>query len=332
MGCQIAERETFSRFCMEAPDDFRKQAEDILIRYVLTQNTEQDIVVDGGEEFLRVAFEYPDGPGIIMGHLPEKFLKSIKRLVNPLSVPTGIRIGDEQSIEERVQDTIHGLVDHPVTNARLVDMSRFRVGDMKGLVAGVVIYSRFQISMQDCYIIREPILEYLHVFSVPLATKKFPPCHKQILFRNDIIICMSQLSFHMPSKNPFAVNQPKLIPVVLKLKDAYGLWQGYFQHIPKANRFTLGSKIDAVFLDTIEYCFLASYTRMPEKIAFIDRALSRTDLLKLPLQLAWEIKIIDGRKYADLGGSLSEVGRMLGGWKRSLTQKTPPEKEEKREK
>jgi hypothetical protein len=111
----------------------------------------------------------------------------------------------------------------------------------------------------------------------------------------------------------------------------YGLWQEYLTHFPKQNRYTLGTKVDTVFLASIEYCFLASYAPKDTKIGLLDRAISRTDLLKLLLQLAWEIRALDTNKYAHLSENLAEVGRMLGGWKKGLQSKTPVSKSETRE-
>ncbi len=116
------------------------------------------------------------------------------------------------------------------------------------------------------------------------------------------------------------------MPVVLKLKDAYGLWQKYLVDFPKANRYTLGSKIDSVFLNAIEYCFLASYANITEKPALLGRAISRVDLIKLLLNLAWDIKIIDNNKYVNLSEALAEVGRMLGGWRKGILAKTSVQK------
>ena len=118
-------------------------------------------------------------------------------------------------------------------------------------------------------------------------------------------------------------SQLKLAPVILKLKDSYNIWQGYLAVFPKANRFTIGSKIDDIFLNTIEYCFLASYANMTDKAGLLDRGIARLDLLKLLLQLAWEIKALDANKYTIISQSLSESGKMLGGWKKSLQLKTP---------
>lgn len=116
--------------------------------------------------------------------------------------------------------------------------------------------------------------------------------------------------------------QPKLIPVVLKLKNTYGTWQKYLTHFPKANRFTLGSKIDDLFLLSIEHCFLASYSSSGDKLIHIDKAISRIDLLKLLLLLAFENKDLDSKKYIEIAEALSEVGRMLGGWRKGAVQKT----------
>ena len=51
--------------------------------------------------------------------------------------------------------------------------------------------------------------------------------------------------------------------------------------------------------------------------------LTRIDLLKLLLALAWDIKAMDSRKYGHLSEHIAEIGRMLGGWRRQMIQKTP---------
>ena len=108
------------------------------------------------------------------------------------------------------------------------------------------------------------------------------------------------------------------------MKDAYGVWQMYLPHFPKANRFTIGSKIDLIFLEAIEFCFLASYAAGMEKQMLLEKGISKVDLLKLLLQLAWGMHALDNKKYIHLSEQLAEVGRMLGGWKRQLLNKTPP--------
>ena len=109
----------------------------------------------------------------------------------------------------------------------------------------------------------------------------------------------------------------------MSLKDTYGLWQRYLVDFPKQNRYTLGNKIDEIFLIAIEFSFLASYAKLDTKIIHLERCISRVDLLKLLLQLAWEIHALDNQKYIALSEQLAEIGRMLGGWRKGLETKTP---------
>ena len=46
----------------------------------------------------------------------------------------------------------------------------------------------------------------------------------------------------------------------------------------------------------------------------------KLDLLKLFLQIAWEIKGIDTKKYIILSEKLAEIGKMLGGWHKQVKQ------------
>jgi len=107
------------------------------------------------------------------------------------------------------------------------------------------------------------------------------------------------------------------------MKDCYGVWQNHLGHFPKSHRFTLGSKIDSIFLDSIESCFLASYSVGNTKLNLVEATISKIDLLKLLLQLSWENKALDNNKYIHLSELVGEVGKMLGGWKRQLVNKTP---------
>lgn len=102
---------------------------------------------------------------------------------------------------------------------------------------------------------------------------------------------------------------------------AYKLWQDSLQHFPKTSRYTLGSKIDDCFVETIEFIFLASVTPREKKLLYIERGITKFDLLKFFLQLAWEVKALDTKKYAMLMEPLNSIGKMLGGWYKNCLAK-----------
>jgi hypothetical protein len=85
-----------------------------------------------------------------------------------------------------------------------------------------------------------------------------------------------------------------------------------------------------LFLQAIEYTFLASYTQTEEKRLLLNKGISKVDLIKLLLQLSWEIKALDNKKYAHLAERFAEIGKMLGGWKRQLLNKTPETKSQEK--
>ena len=39
-------------------------------------------------------------------------------------------------------------------------------------------------------------------------------------------------------------------------------------------------------------------------------------MLKFILQIAWEIEILDVKRYIALSNNLNEIGKMLGGWQK----------------
>jgi len=98
-------------------------------------------------------------------------------------------------------------------------------------------------------------------------------------------------------------------------------------HINRVDRLTIGTKIDDIFLSILELILRAcfAYDKF-EKLSLVSQSIGKNDLLKFFLQIGWEHKIFNQAKYADFILRLDEIGRMLGGWKKSLGDKTPPTK------
>lgn len=96
------------------------------------------------------------------------------------------------------------------------------------------------------------------------------------------------------------------------------MWHEILPDFPKDSKYTLGQKIDSCFLETTENIFKAGYADGVEKLVFLKRASTKLDLLKFFLQIAWELKSLDNKKYILLSEKLNEVGKMLGGWIKSI--------------
>lgn len=117
---------------------------------------------------------------------------------------------------------------------------------------------------------------------------------------------------------------PRTTPVIIhKLITTYKLWHEFLPHIVKTSRYTLGIKIDQLFIEITENIYIASRQPKNCKLPFLQKASAKLDMLKFFLQIAWEIKSIDSKKYIILSEHLDEVGRMLGGWQKQYVTENP---------
>jgi len=64
--------------------------------------------------------------------------------------------------------------------------------------------------------------------------------------------------------------------------------------------------------------FIAGYLNKEQKLPVLQKSSGKLDLLKFFLQMSWEMKILDNKKYILISGHLDEIGKMLGGWLRGL--------------
>ena len=113
------------------------------------------------------------------------------------------------------------------------------------------------------------------------------------------------------------------MPVIQRLVSVYKLWLEFQNNIPKKLRHTLGEKIDSCFLDAIALLLTASYLSKEQKSPYLQKAGNKLDILKFFLQIAWEIKTIDNKKYILLSEQLNEIGKMIGGWSKGLQKRNP---------
>jgi hypothetical protein len=112
------------------------------------------------------------------------------------------------------------------------------------------------------------------------------------------------------------------LTIITKLSSAYKVWHGYLESLPRPSRYTLGVKIDNLFVELTELLLTASYSTQKSKTSILQTAGHKLDLLKFFLQVLWELELLDNKKYIGLSSQLEEVGRMLGGWHRQVREQT----------
>jgi len=112
------------------------------------------------------------------------------------------------------------------------------------------------------------------------------------------------------------------LSILKKSVETYKLWQEYSKHFPKISRYSLGGKIDNLIIEMLEYIFTANYTPKTEKLPIIKKSINKCDLLKFFLQVSWEVKALDNKKFSVISENINEIGKMLGGWHNKIKKET----------
>ena len=107
------------------------------------------------------------------------------------------------------------------------------------------------------------------------------------------------------------------------------LWHEYHSTLPKLHRYSLGARIDELYIETIEAVSAAAFLARDEKMPYVRLATRKVDTLKLLLMILWETKSLNTKKYIALSEKMDEVGKMLGGWSGQLQKQNSPARGEK---
>ncbi|MBI4427272.1 MAG: diversity-generating retroelement protein Avd [Candidatus Magasanikbacteria bacterium] len=110
----------------------------------------------------------------------------------------------------------------------------------------------------------------------------------------------------------------KEIPILAKFIQMYKIFYRYLELFPKKDKYALGAKCETTMIAVLELLLAASRAEKNNKKNLISQASIKFDALKIFMRLTWELKILDDKKYAELQTHLQEIGKMIGGWLRSL--------------
>ncbi len=123
--------------------------------------------------------------------------------------------------------------------------------------------------------------------------------------------------------SPFKTPPSGNLSILEHLVTSYKLWHEIKNHIQKSSRYTLGEKIDILFMETLELIFIAQYLSKIQKLPALQKANTKFDALKFFLKILWEIKAIENKHFILVSEQLNKVGRMLGGWLKKLEAEAP---------
>ena len=84
--------------------------------------------------------------------------------------------------------------------------------------------------------------------------------------------------------------------------------------IPKKDRFGIYLKIENICLEIINLIINASLEMKSNKLPILNSARIKIEVLKRLVRIAYELKIIENKKYLRLELDLQEISKMTNGW------------------
>lgn len=119
------------------------------------------------------------------------------------------------------------------------------------------------------------------------------------------------------------------IPIFRKTYELYKVFYVLRNSVPKQDRHALWQKIEQTTLTILEQLLLASERGKESKQPPLEQASVQLNLLRILLRLAKDTKVMDLKKYAQTEQTVDEIGRMLGGWIKTLRNshtRPPPQR------
>ena len=110
------------------------------------------------------------------------------------------------------------------------------------------------------------------------------------------------------------------LSIINKLSEIYQIHYGYLQLFPKRDQHALGTKCEMYITAILELLLAAGYAARGQKLQLLEQASTKLDALKFFIRVARQINILDEKKYITLQTDLQDIGKMLGGWLRSLKE------------
>jgi len=108
------------------------------------------------------------------------------------------------------------------------------------------------------------------------------------------------------------------VPLVHKVYGLYKLFHLFLKFFPKQEKYTLGQMVEKTILEMLEKILVANYAPKYQKCQALQLVSQKNDLLKYLIRLAYDIRCLNSKKYLYLEKEVIEIGKMLGGWLKSV--------------
>ncbi len=104
------------------------------------------------------------------------------------------------------------------------------------------------------------------------------------------------------------------MPLVHKICELYKNLYLTSPKITKRDRFGIWLKVENLCLEITDLIIIASLEIKNNKLSILNLTRIKIEVLKRLIRIAYELNIIENKKYIYLESDLQEISRMTNGW------------------
>lgn len=125
---------------------------------------------------------------------------------------------------------------------------------------------------------------------------------------------MGQLDAHI-----LYTNYMNELPIINRTQELYTAVRPLIDKLPSLQKQTIGRRVEDGILSLLEALVMAKHAPKAHKTVYLLRATALVELLGFQLRLLFEQKLANETTTHQLQAKLLEIGRMCGGWLKSIS-------------
>ena len=108
------------------------------------------------------------------------------------------------------------------------------------------------------------------------------------------------------------------LPIINHSYEIYKAIVDMNEKLDKRHKYSLGRSIELSALSLLEQLIMSKHAPKPLKASYLLKANADLEILRFKLRLLLDLKLANETKVLQSQSKLQEIGRMLGGWIRSI--------------
>ena len=108
------------------------------------------------------------------------------------------------------------------------------------------------------------------------------------------------------------------LPVINRTQEMYEATSKITDRMAALKRQTLGRRLEDSILAMLELLIMAKYAPAPQKGPYLIKASARAEIIQFQFRILLNQNLANETTLHQLQAKNAEIGRMLGGWRKSI--------------